>query len=79
MKLELDDSTESSSSTQTSKTTLDLDQLKFLLKDLVAKLVVTTQSKNSGLSHLNEVIPLHIMTDIGFVLPNLDSHLKVFV
>lgn len=79
LKLELDDSTESSSSTQTSITTLDLDQLKFLLKDLVAKLVVTTQSKNSGLSHLNEVIPLHIMTDIGFVLPNLDSHLKIIL
>ncbi|XP_050510228.1 Fanconi anemia group D2 protein isoform X3 [Diabrotica virgifera virgifera] len=68
-----------SSPTPSQAATLQLEELKFLLKDLVLKLTITTQSKNAGLSHLNEVIPLHIITDVGYVLPNLDLHLRVIV
>ncbi|XP_056647952.1 Fanconi anemia group D2 protein [Diorhabda sublineata] len=75
LKIPIDD--DSTPLTQT--VTLDIEQLKFLLKDLVSKLAITTQRKNADFSHLNEVIPLHIITDVGHILPNLDSHLKVMV
>lgn len=75
--LKIHDDNNSISPTQSA--TLDIEQLKFLLKDLISKLAITTQGKNIGFSHLNEVIPLHIITDVGHILPNLDSHLKVMV
>ncbi|CAG9859429.1 unnamed protein product [Phyllotreta striolata] len=85
LKLQSDDSipsptfTSTQSSTQQSRQQLNVDQLKFLLRDLVAKLLVTTQGKHPGITHLNEVIPLDFITDIKFILPNLDAHFKAIV
>nr|XP_023021641.1 Fanconi anemia group D2 protein [Leptinotarsa decemlineata] len=62
----------------TQTASLNIQQLEFLLKDLVSKLSIATQNKNIGLSHLNEVVPLHLIKDsAAHILPNLDSHLEV--
>ncbi|KAG5898486.1 hypothetical protein JTB14_015490 [Gonioctena quinquepunctata] len=64
----------------TQTASLNIEQLEFLLKDLVAKLLVATQNKNVGLSHLNEVVPLHLIKDSAIhILPNLESHLEVII
>ncbi|CAH1173893.1 unnamed protein product [Phaedon cochleariae] len=64
----------------TQSATLKIEHLNFLLKDLVSKLFVCTQNKDVGLSHLNEVIPLHLIKDASVhILPHLDMHIKAIV
>nr|CAI5824612.1 unnamed protein product [Callosobruchus analis] len=64
-------------STQTA--TLSLDQLKFILKDFVSKVSVLIQGKDIGLSHLNMIVPIHVIADGTILLPNLNRHLQTVV
>ncbi|KAJ8914604.1 hypothetical protein NQ315_017309 [Exocentrus adspersus] len=58
---------------------LNIDQVKFILGDYVAKLRALTEGKNIGLSHLNVVAPISIISDSVIILPNIDMHLKVIL
>ncbi|CAH0552564.1 unnamed protein product [Brassicogethes aeneus] len=71
--LDITDSSESQS------TTLNIHQLKFILKDFVMKMGVLTKGKEKGLSHLNVVTPISIITDCVCILPKLDMHLQVII
>lgn len=60
-------------------TVLNIDQVKFILSDHVVKLQALTKGKDMGLSHLNVVAPISIISDSTVVLPNIDMHFKVIL
>lgn len=58
---------------------LNIDQVHFILKDYVGKLRALTEGQNIGLSHLNVVAPISIISDSVYTLPNIDNHFKVLI
>ncbi|XP_066147359.1 Fanconi anemia group D2 protein [Euwallacea fornicatus] len=60
--------------------TLNLQQVKFILTDFISKLITLTQNKReSGLSHLNEVNPEHLIQDCVHIVRYLSNFLNIIV
>ncbi|XP_060518844.1 Fanconi anemia group D2 protein [Cylas formicarius] len=63
----------------TQSASINIDQLKFLLKDFRTKLSLLTQNKDLGLSHLNDVTPQHLIQDCVLILPHVNRCFGVIV
>ncbi|RZC34215.1 Fanconi anemia group D2 protein [Asbolus verrucosus] len=53
---------------------LNINQLNFILGDFVSKLTMLTKGRDLGLSHLNVVAPLSLISDCVMILPNINRH-----
>lgn len=58
---------------------LNLKQLNFILQDYVHKLALLTKGHDLGLSHLNLVTSLQLITDSVRILPNIKRHFECII